>query len=374
MLFKDIPGQEQIKDYLLSTTKENRVGHAYLFSGEEGTGSLALAIAYAGYLNCKQPAENDACGSCQSCRKAGKLLHPDIHFVFPVFKTNSQRPALSSDKISEWREFVIENRIFNAEQWFANISDGKKSGMIYVEESREIIKKLSLRNFEGEYKVMIIWLPEKMNNSGANRLLKILEEPPGNTVFLLVSENAAALLPTILSRTQQLRIPFIEIDALATEISKKYKVSMDEARLAARLSQGNYVKAVDHIKRAGESSRFFELFGEMMRAAFTRKFNRLIEWTEKMAGMSRDQLKDFFDYSIAMLRESYIYNFKQAELIYLSSTDEEWVKNFSPYINDGNISKMVDELQLAHAHIEQNGNARIVLFDMLIKLTVGFNK
>ncbi|ASB49475.1 DNA polymerase III subunit [Alkalitalea saponilacus] len=374
MRFSDIAGQKTIKDHLIRTVKEDRVGHAQLFAGGEGTGSLLLAIAYAGYLNCKNPGDDDACGVCSSCLKIKKLVHPDLHFVFPVIKEKSGQAAVSDDKINEWRAFLLEYNYFNAGQWFEHISDGKKSGMIYADESEVIVKKLSLRNFEGKYKIMIIWLPERMNDTGSNKLLKILEEPPQNTVFLLVSENPATLLPTILSRTQQLNIPPIDVDSLTQAISKRLELPVEEARVAARLSRGNYVKAISVLDSSRDNSGYFDLFGDMMRAIYTRKIFEIIKWSDSLAAMSRDKIKGFFDYAVSMLRESYVYNFKQPELVYLTPDEEGFVAKFAPFVNEGNIGTMVEELQLAHAHIEQNGNSRIVLFDMAVKLTICFKK
>jgi DNA polymerase III subunit delta' len=372
MLFKDIAGQQSVKEHLIRTANEGRVSHAQLFAGGEGAGGLLLAVAYARYLNCLNPGDTDACGSCSSCVKAAKLVHPDIHFVFPVVKEGSGA-MVSDDKITEWRAFLLGKRYFSANQWFENISGGKKSGMIYTDESPVILHKLSMKNFEGKYKIMIIWLPERMNDTGANKLLKILEEPPPSTVFMLVSENPNALLATILSRTQQLNIPPIEIESLTSDMVSRFGANPDEAKLAARLSRGNYVKALENLDASEDKSGFFDLFATFMRSTYSRKIFDVMKWVDAVAPMSRDKMKSFFDYSIGMLRESYMYNFRQSELVYLTPLEEDFVKKFSVFITENNVEKMVKEIQLAYAHIEQNGNARIVLFDMAIK-TVTFFK
>lgn len=370
MFFKDIAGQQLIKDHLLRSVKEDRISHAQLFAGGEGTGSFLLALAYAQYLNCLNRGEHDACGTCSSCVKASKMVHPDIHFVFPVIKEGSK--AVSDDRIKEFREFVLERQYFSAGQWFDRISDGKKSGVIYDDESAVILRKLSMKNFEGRYKIMIIWLPERMNVSGANKLLKILEEPPTSTVFLLVSENPQSLLATILSRTQMLNIPPIETESLVEALKQKYDFSESEINLAARLSKGNYVRAVDYLSSSRDQSVFFEMFTSLMRSTYSRKVFDIMKWVDEVAPLSRDKLKAFIDYATGMLRESYIYNFRKPELVYLSSGEEDFVRKFSPFINDNNIEDMTEELKLAYSHIEQNGNARIVLLDMALKMVMMF--
>ncbi|MCL2073175.1 MAG: DNA polymerase III subunit delta' [Marinilabiliaceae bacterium] len=373
MFFKEVIGQLSVKSHLLKSVKENRLSHAYLLAGNEGTGALPLAIAFASYLNCLNPKEDDSCGTCSSCLKARKLIHPDIHFVFPVIKTGTSTPT-SDDSIFEWRKFVLSNPYFTSLQWFSEIGDDKKSGSIYVEESISIIKKLSLKNFEGKFKIMIIWLPERMNVSGANKLLKILEEPPANTVFLLVSENPDALLLTILSRTQRIKVPPIETKIIADILSERFSVPADEAAFLAKLSAGNFVKAIENLNNADNNSELMDTFANFMRHAYGRKVSDLEKWVSMVSTLSRDKLKNFFVYATSILRDSFLYNYSKPELVFLNKKETEFVNKFSRYINSENVVKMVEELDLAYAHIEQNGNAKIVLFDMAIKFVILFNK
>ena len=371
MLFKDVIGQQAIKEYLVKTAKQNKISHAYLLEGNEGSGVLPLAMAFARYLNCLNPEENDSCQTCSSCTKAGKLIHPDIHFVFPVVKKGSS--ATTSDTyINQWRSFVLSNHYFSDLQWFTNIADEKKSGMIYVEESYAIIKKLNLKNFEGKYKIMIIWLPERMNDSVSNKLLKILEEPPSKTVFLLVSENAEELLPTIVSRTQRIKVPPIDTETITKTLCEKYSLSPDNATTAARLSNGNFVKALEYLDSESGNNGFMDNFIFLMRAAFSRKIFDLEKWSGEMSGLSRDILKNFIVYSIGFLRDSFLYNFKNSELVFLSQKENEFISKFSPFITDNNVLQMVKELELAYDHIEQNGNTKIILFDLSIKFIMLF--
>ena len=367
MLFKDIIGQQSVKEHLIKSVKDERVSHAYLLTGAEGAGGLAIALAFARYLNCLNPSGHDSCETCSSCVKAAKMIHPDIHFVYPVIKTGSSTP-ISDDFLAEWRQFTLSNPYFGALQWFSEIGDDKKSGMIYAEESLSIIRKLSLKNFEGKYKIMIIWLPERMNDAGANKLLKILEEPPLNTVFLLVSENPGALLATILSRTQQIIIPPIETKALTEELISKFQLNSDDANALARLSSGNYVKALENIDAAGDKSGFMEMFTQLMRATYSRKIFDIMDWVSIASKLSRDKLKNFLVYSIGMLRDSFLYNYKQPDLVFLNEKEDNFVSKFSPFIDFENVTQMVDELELAYSHIDQNGNANIVLLDMAIKM------
>ncbi|MDR2910485.1 MAG: DNA polymerase III subunit delta [Bacteroidales bacterium] len=372
MLFKDVIGQQAIKDHLIRTVKENKVSHAYLLTGNEGAGGLAIAMAFARYLNCLNPGEHDSCCTCNSCNKAAKMIHPDIHFVYPVVKKGSSTPV-SDDFLSDYRKFTLTNPYFSALQWFSQIGDDKKSGAIYSEESQSIIRKLSLKNFEGKYKVMIIWLPEKMNDAGANKLLKILEEPPLNTVFMLVSENPGALLGTIVSRTQQIAIPPIETAIITEELVRRFSITTDNANALARLSLGNYVKALENFDTSGDKSGFMDMFMQLMRATYSRKIFDIFAWAEAVAPLSRDRLKNFLVYSIGMLRDSFLYNYHQQELVFLNEKEDAFVSKFSPFITYDNIMKMVEELELAYAHIDQNGNAKIVMFDMAVKM-VGFFK
>jgi DNA polymerase-3 subunit delta' len=367
MFFRDIVGQQAVKEHLIRMVKDGRVSHAQLFTGGEGVGTLPMAMAFAQYLNCLNPGEHDACGTCSSCVKAAKLIHPDIHFVFPVIKDSSTTPV-SDNYLSTWRSIVSETPYFSLDQWLGRLSDAKKTGMIYSEESGNIIRKLSMKNFEGRYKVMIIWLPERMNDAGANKLLKVLEEPPLDTVFIMVSERPASLLATILSRTQQLHFPGIDNKEMAASLMQRYHVSSEQADLAARLARGNFVSAIRNIGAAEDSQGFFDYFADMMRASYSRKIFEVMRWVDAVSPWSRDKLKAFLDYAINMLRESFIFNFQQSELNFLTPQENAFVKKFARFITDQNVGRMVEELELAYAHIDQNGHAKMVLFDTLIKV------
>jgi DNA polymerase-3 subunit delta' len=349
---------------------ENRVSHAYLFSGHEGSGKLPLAIAFAQYLNCESPVDGDSCGVCNSCKKYSKLIHPDLHFVFPVVKTGKGASNPVSDSfIKEWREIVLQKKFFNLIQWYNFIGAEKKQGLIYAQESQEILKKLSLKTFEGRYKVMIIWLPEKMNITAANKLLKLLEEPPAGTVFILVSDKPEDMLSTITSRTQQVRIPPFTDEDIAAELMEQGLGEQDALNFA-RISKGNIVNAVELFEGSEDLDFFFDNFVFLMRNAYSRKLQELISWSEEMSRLSRDKQKNFFDYCLRMVRENYISNIKEPELVYMTRRENDFSVKFAPFINDNNVHQMAEEFSLAHSHITQNGNSRIIFMDLILKIII----
>jgi DNA polymerase-3 subunit delta' len=368
MLFREIIGQETIKTQLIRTVNENRVSHAMLFAGPEGSGKLPMAIALAQYLNCKNKKEHDACGECPSCHKFAKLIHSDLHFVFPVVKEGSSNPV-SDTFIKEWREFVNTNSYFNLNQWFDKLGSGKQ-GMIYTQESGEIIRKLNLKSFEAEYKVMIIWHPELMHPSAANKLLKMIEEPPPKTIFILVSDNPGEILGTILSRTQQIRFPRLADTEVQSALTDREQIEKGIAQSVAKLANGNYIRALEIAGESEEQEFFLEKFKNLMRLAYGRKIFELLAWVDEIAEQPKERQKNFLLYALRMARENYVMNLKQPTFVYLTPEEDAFSQKFSPFINDRNIHQISDELSLAHAHLEQNGNVKIVLTDMVIKLIV----
>ncbi len=367
MKFNEVIGHERIKQHLINMVKENRVSHAQLFAGPEGVGKINLALAFAQFLNCHNRKDNDSCGECPSCLKYSKLVHPDLHFVFPVVKSTKHKNPVSDSYLTEWRQFVLENRYFNIRQWF-NFLDADKQGLIYSQESQEIIKKLSLKTFEAKYKVMIIWLPEKMHLAASNKLLKLLEEPPEGTVFLLVSDNPNEILGTILSRAQMLRIPSLEINEISQALQSEYDLSQDECDRYAKLSVGNYVAAQEIIGQSEERGYFFEKFVSMMRLAYGRKLFDLIDWCDEINRQSKERQKNFLDFALRLIRENFMMNIQEKELLYLTPDEENFSVRFSPFINDDNVLELSEEFSLAHSHLEQNGNARIILMDLCLKV------
>lgn len=369
MFFKDIIGQEEAKRRLIKEAKEGKIAHARLFCGPEGIGKLPLAIAFARYLSCQNPGEDDACGTCPNCIKYNKLAHPDLHFVFPVIKKKN-KDTVSDDYIAEWRAFVGQNPYFNLNMWLEEMGAENQQAQIFVKESDEIVRKLSLKSSQGGYKIMIIWLPEKMNTECSNKLLKLLEEPPTQTIFLLVSENPDMLLATIQSRTQRFSLYGIEEDKIANKLQEQYGIQERDAQDIAHCSEGNFLKAQETIHLNEENKLFFDLFVSLMRLSYQRKIREMKQWSETLAAMGRERQKHFLTYCQRMIRENFIYNFRHPGLTYLNQDEQNFSSRFAPFVNEWNVFGIMNELSEAQRHIEQNVNARMVFFDFSLKMIV----
>ena len=369
MFFKDVIGQEEAKQRLIREAKEGKIAHARLFCGPEGIGKLPLAIAYARYLSCNNPGEKDACGICPSCVKFNKLAHPDLHFVFPVIKKKS-KDTVSDDFITEWRELLSQTPYFNLNIWLEEMGAENQQAQIYVKESDEIIRKLSLKSSQGGYKIMIIWLPEKMNVECSNKLLKLLEEPPSQTIFLLVSEEPDMLLTTIQSRTQRFSLYGIEEKYIAERLQSQYGLQERDAISIGHRSEGNFLKALESIHLNEENKLFFDLFVSLMRLSYQRKIREMKQWSETIAAMGRERQKHFLSYCQRLVRENFIFNFQDPSLIFMNEEEQNFSKRFAPYINEKNVMGIMDELSEAQRHIEQNVNARMVFFDFSLKMIV----
>ncbi len=368
MFFSDVIGQEKIKQRLIRSVKEERISHAQLFAGPEGTGKLGLALAYAQYISCKNRSETDSCGTCPSCRKYQKLAHPDLHFVFPVFNSKKLKNPVSDDFIRDWREMVLKNHYFNLSQWLNFIDAGNAQGLIYERESDSIYRKLNLKSFESEFKVMIIWLAEKMHISCSNKLLKLIEEPPNKTLFLLIAENEETIISTIRSRAQLIKIPYIDDESLRNALLSKEEIDQETVNEAVHLANGNYIKALEYLNPDEENRYYFEKFQEMMRFAYSRQVLELINWAEEMAAIGRDKQKSFFDSALRLVREYFIFNMKKMNLVFLNSEEQEWGKRFAPFINERNIIPISKEFELGIKHISMNGNPRIIFLDTALRM------
>jgi len=370
MFFRDVIGQEEIKRRLIQTVRENRISHAQLFSGPEGSGSLALAIAYAQYISCEDKTEEDSCGECPSCNKYMKYIHPDLHFVFPVNTTEKVKKdgPVSDDFIFKWREMLLNNPYTTLFQWYERIGIENKQGIINRNESAEIVRKLNLKSFESEHKVMIIWLPEKMHPTAANKLLKIIEEPLGSTIFLLITESPEQIIPTILSRTQILKIPGIDEGSLLEALKKQFQLPEEELKNAARLAEGSYNKAIEYIQRSDETELNFERFAKIMRMTYARDFTGIFDWVEEMASTGREKQKNFLIYALRLVRENYLMNIGNKGLIRLSEKEKEFSEKFCAFIQHKNAPQMAEEFNKACIHIEANAYDRIIFLDLALKL------
>ncbi|MDD2380423.1 MAG: DNA polymerase III subunit delta [Mariniphaga sp.] len=363
MHFKEVVGQEQIKKRLIHSVKEERISHAILFTGPEGTGKLALALAFAQYVSCRNRGETDSCGTCPSCKKYNKLAHPDLHFVFPVFTTKALNKPVSDDFLSKWREMVQKTPYFTLSQWLGFLENENAQGLIYEKESDVIMRKLNLKPFESEYKIMIIWLPEKMHQACSNKLLKLIEEPPAKTLFLLLTEDEEAVIGTIRSRTQRIKVPFIDNNSLRKALEAKGECPPEQIEDVIHLANGNFITALEYINPDENTVFFFAKFQEMMRFAYQRSVFELTRWAEEMASLGRDRQKAFFAFALRLIREYFVMNIKQQRLNYLNEKEMIWGEKFAPYINERNIVPFAQAFELGIQHISMNGNPRIIFLD-----------
>lgn len=368
MQFKDIIGQEAIKSQMRQSIREGRIPHAQLFSGPVGVGKLQIAIAYAQYLNCTHRTTDDSCGVCPTCMQYQKLQHPDLHFVFPIAKTDQGDTC--DDFISNFRETFLTRQYFNLEEWQKDLNIENKQTLIYEKESSEILRKLSLKPFGNGYKVMIIWQPEKMNIDCANKLLKLLEEPPQQTLFILVSEQPEQILTTILSRVQQIRIPRLS----ETEM-QEHGISSDIAHIA----NGSYLKALRLSESMAENAEMLNEFIALMRNAWLvghkkdyDALQKMRQWSLDIADskVGREKQKAFLQYAQRQVRENYIYNMSHPKMNYQTQEESNFSKRFAPFIHSGNVEKIMNELQTAEQQITQNGNAKIIFFDLCLQMIV----
>lgn len=368
MQFKDIIGHDSVKNRFIQTVKENRVSHAQLLIGPAGVGKLPLAIAFAQYVSCLDKKDNDSCGVCSSCVKYNKLVHPDLHFVFPVVKGKGVTNPVSDNFIEQWRIQFETDKYFDLGDWYRTIGVDNAQGMIYSGESNEIIRKLSLKTYESDYKIMIVWLPEKMHTACSNKLLKMIEEPPVKTLFFMVSEEPDKILQTILSRTQIVKINAIEQNDMIPALSREFDLNDKEIRNVVRLSEGSYRKARILINNSEENAENFENFVSIMRHCYARKVIDIMDWAEEIAGIGRERQKSLLNYGVRMIRENFILNLKQPEMVYLNGEEMNFSQRFSPFINEENVWMISDELSKAHSDIERNANAKIVFLDLGLKL------
>lgn len=368
--FKDVVGQEEVKQLLTGSVRSGKVPHALLFTGVSGSGKLPLALAFARYLLCQHPLPDDSCGNCASCRMVDRLAHPDLHFAFPIIKKKAGRDSVCDDFLPQWREMLERDSYVGLQQWMRRIDAGNQQPQIYVRESDEIQRKLSLKSSQGGYKVMLVWLPEKMNVDCANKLLKLLEEPPVKTVFLLVSEQPDMLLSTIVSRTQRVNLHPLSDQEIEGFLRIRYSLVEEDARDIAHRSAGSLLKAMENIQLSEENRLCFDLFVNLMRMAYKRDIRSLKAWSEQVAGMGRERQKNLLEYCQRMVRENFIMNFRHPEMVYMNPDEESFSVRFAPFINERNIFQIMALLEEAQTHIEQNVSARMVFFDMALRMIV----
>jgi DNA polymerase III subunit delta' len=363
--FKDIIGQNEVKAFLLDEVKNNRVSHAQLFNGKAGYGGLPLALAFSSYVLCENKGEKDSCGACASCQKVKNLQHPDVHFSFPTVLTLGNK---SDVFLSEWRKNIKQNPYFDLNQWTFYIDEKGRKPVIGTDESQEIIKKLSLKSFEGGYKIMIIWMAEEMNTTCANKLLKILEEPPAKTLFILVVEQMDQLLPTIISRTQLVKIPRLTDQDIAQELQARTGMDLSVAASTSSLADGDWMEATLLLGEQAEKDVNRTFFINCMRVCYKKDVLAMINWAEQVALLTREGQKNFLKYALHMFRQSLLNNYVGNELTRVSPEEAEFLKNFARFITGNNIREFMQEFSDAHYHLERNANAKILFTDLCFKV------
>ncbi|MBD3748291.1 MAG: hypothetical protein IE931_02240 [Sphingobacteriales bacterium] len=364
MQFKDIVGQEAVKKHLIQTVKDERISHAQLFLGPEGSGSLALALAYAQYISCEAKLANDSCGECSSCRKYSKLVHPDLHFSYPFFAKHKEDTALSF--IEEWRKAFLANPYLGLDEWRDQLSAENKQSNINIAEAHSIIQKLSLKPFESEYKVLILWLPEYLEKEG-NALLKVIEEPSQKTLFLLVAQNQEQILNTIISRTQIVKIPKLKNQEIEDFLVRYKGVDASTAAQLAYLSNGN-LQIAQHLLVHQEND-YHELLRSWLGACWQNNGLKIVELSEgDLSKMGRENQKNFLRYGINLMRESMLFMAETPGLIHLPEKELEFISKFSQILNLAKAEAIAEELEKAHYHIERNANPKILFLDVSLKL------
>ena len=370
MLFNQIIGQKHIKNHLQVSAESGRIPHAQLFVGKEGSGTLPMAIAYAQFLLCNSSESSEACNL-----KCEKLQHPDLHFSFPVTTNDAvKKHPVSNLFLEDWREFMKEQPYGSLFNWLQHIGVENKQGNIGVDEAETVVKRLQLKSYEGGFKVMLIWMAEKMNIAAANKLLKLIEEPPNKTVFILITENEEQIINTIKSRCQALHFPVLSEQDIATALVERERCSESEAATIAQQAEGNYNKAVQLLNNDGADLVFEEWFVTWIRTAFKAKGNasvvqQLIEWSETIAKSGRETQKRFLEYCLQFFRQALLLNYKSNDLVFMETQTGFDLSKFAPFVHGGNILDIEKELNDAMYHIERNGNAKIILLDLSMKLT-----
>jgi DNA polymerase-3 subunit delta' len=369
MRFADVIGQQEVKDVLLAQVRAGRLPHALLLTGDTGYGTLALALALASYVMCSQQGDSDSCGECSECIKTGKLVHPDLHFSFPVIKKSSGTTT-SDTYLKEWLTQLTSEKYFDLTDWLRTIGTENKQAIIPDDEADNIIRKLSLSAYEGGWKVMVIWLPEKMNGSAANTLLKMLEEPSPKTLFILCSEHPEQLLDTIVSRTQRIDVPPLSVEDLTKALMERRGLDRDTAVSVARVAGGSWLKALKQICDADDSKAMLQCFIQLMRLAYVRDLPGLMKWSEGMTTLTREQQKAYLSYMQQMLRENFIYNFGRSELNFMTPQEADFAYKFARFINERNIIRFAEEFAHAQRDVAGNVNGKTIFFNLALQTII----
>lgn len=370
MKFSDIPSHDSVKDRLRQMVISDRIPHALLLEGPAGIGKYALARAFAQYIHCENPDPNgDACGECQSCRLHESMNHIDTHFVFPVVKLDGMNTApISDDFITEWREYLSDNFYADVEAWTNTFTKKNARPVTYVTESSSLLHKLAFTSHISRYKIVIWWLPERMNEEAANKLLKMIEEPFEDTVFIMVSDNPRGILPTIYSRVQRIELKRLPDQIIADNLSRQFAVIPADAMAIAHIAEGNMLTAQKQLHRSKESEMFLDMFIRMMRLAYQRNIKDLRELTGEFSSLGRETQLRFFDYTLRLIRENFVYNFNVPQITYLNQSEAAFSSRFARFINERNVEKLLATFEKARTDIAANANAKIVSLDVAVKV------
>jgi len=370
MLFKEIVGSLNTKKQLIEGVKNNRVSHAQLFSGNSGSAKLALAFAYAQFLNCDNRIADDSCNTCSSCLKYNNLSHPDLHIIIPVLKVNNIKFPVSDHFIGQWREFIRDNYYSSLNDWIDSFGTENKTGQqgtIYKDEANNIHKKLSLKNYEADYRVVLIWMPERMNLEVSNKLLKLFEEPPKGTIFILVSENTNQLLPTIISRLQTINIPDFTTEDIVQYFGENM-LSLEKAKQLRNLTDADFGKISKILADKENDLDLFNDFSSWMRLSYKMDVQGISKWVDELSVRGRKQQKLFLSYAIKMVRECLIYNFASNSLLKSNENELAFLTKFSPFIHEKNSILIVEKLEESIKAINRNANAKILFFELSLQM------
>lgn len=365
MLFKNIIGQVPVKTKLLNMLHDGRVPHALMFTGSEGSGNLPAAFAFIQYLFCQNKQENDSCGVCSSCLKVSKLIHPDLHLVFPIPLSKSVRT--SNDLLPEFREQFIETPYLTIHDWFDSLNAENKQPTIPTDEANDILKKLSYTSYEGGYKIMVIWQPEKMNASSANKLLKILEEPPEQTLFLLVCNHPEQLLATIISRVQQIQFYKLETEDITKGLMEQFDCQPQAAKQAAMLSDGSFREAQLLLQHLDGGTAYLQNFRTFMLIALKFDAIKAVGWVDENSRIGREKQKQFLQYGLEIFRDCLMFNFGSVDLVRHSGEEKEFITKFARFVNQRNYERLLEEFNSAFYHVERNANPKILFMDLIMK-------
>ncbi len=368
MKFSEILSHEGAKKKIRSFVDNERIPHAILIEGQPGIGKFALARAFAQYIHCENRQNGDSCGVCPSCIQHQTFNHIDTHFIFPIIKKGSGKSVVSDDYIDEWKDFLTQNPYMDFDKWLQALDNVNAQPHIFVDESVDIIRKLNFTAHKAKYKVVLLWLPERMKIECANKLLKLIEEPHSDTIFIMVSNNSKQILSTIYSRVQRIELLRFGDEIIANYLVEKYAIDYNNALSIAHLAEGNINQAERELLFTKETSNFFSLFVELMRLAYQRKIYDLKRWSNDVALLGREQSIQFLNYCQRLIRENFVYNLNKKELNYLNTQEAQFSVNFARFITEKNVQKLIEVLNKAQIDISGNANAKIVFFDISVKI------